>query len=81
MSAPLTCSHGCTSDSIFCKDLEAHEKDCPLAPGKCKYDHIGCSLPMARMDQSKHYKNNKQNHLEIFERNQKILLDEVTESG
>ena len=74
---PLTCSYGCTSDSIFRKDLEAHDQACPLAPVKCKYDHIGCSVPMARMDQSKHYKNNTQYHLDLFERNQKLLHGEL----
>ena len=74
---PLTCSYGCTSDSIFHKDLEAHEQACPLAPVKCKYDHIGCSAPMARMDQSKNYKNNTQYHLDLFERNQKLLHGEL----
>jgi len=76
---PLTCSHGCTPDPIYRKDLETHEKQCPLAPVKCKYDHIGCSLPIARMNQSKHYKNNKEHHLDLFERSLKLLHNEMTE--
>jgi len=59
--------------------LEAHEKLCPLAPVKCKYDYGECTVLVACMDESKHYETNHHDHFDLLEISHKFLFDKVNE--
>ncbi|XP_065917860.1 TNF receptor-associated factor family protein DDB_G0290965-like [Dysidea avara] len=64
----VACPNKCAANNILRKNLNAHEKVCPLAQVKCKYYEIGCTTLMARKDEKKHNKQNDEHHYNLVVR-------------
>jgi len=79
LSSPLSCPNGCNNDTILRKDLETHEKVCPLAKVKCKFYKIGCTAVMARKDQVNHDASSLQHHLDLVIHDRDFILSKVTD--
>lgn len=62
----VACPNKCEAKVILRKNLNAHEKVCPLAQVKCKYYEIGCDTVLARQDEKEHGRLNDEYHFTLF---------------
>ena len=75
----LSCPNGCNSDTILRKDLEEHQKVCPLAQVKCKFYKMGCTAVMARKDQVNHNVSSLQYHFDLVIHDRSIIMSKISD--
>jgi len=62
----VACPNKCEAKVILRKNLNTHEKVCPLAQVKCKYYEIGCTTVLAHKDEKEHSRLNDEYHFTLF---------------
>ena len=63
---PLPCPNRCEVGTVFRKDMETHNKECPLEMVQCEYHNVGCEERMMRKDLEQHNSDKIQDHLSMI---------------
>jgi len=69
----LPCPNGCKIRGkvvdILREEMDDHLEECPLEVVECEYREMGCESEFPRKDQSRHNKQNAENHLALTQQN------------